>query len=286
MPPKSLATIAAELVAATDVDSALRIVNDELALERHAGIVLLAFDGRRSTIIDRSMDRAVTPNSIPAADTPSGGMGRLQVAIDHLPAAVRQALLTGQCFTDVGDQPAQYARLLGIMSSADNIRLFLKGIVLDGALTAVLAVYEEGRRGGKLLQRAEPLAALFELVYARLFERSARFEAVSALHDITSNLRSEHAAALAQLQRDLIQLRTARGDVIDQARAEALASAAEKAHGRAVFAEERLAAVEQQVVNAVERLEQAHLQIYRQTEELQSQANTIRLLEEHMTMRS
>ena len=133
MPSKSLATVAATLLAAPDMDNALRLVNEELETDKHMGIVLLAFDARRSTIVDRSMDRAVTPPSGTAARaTPTGGAGSAQMAIDHLPPAVRHTLLSGHRFVDIGEQPAQYARLLGITPPTDNIRLFLKGVVLDG----------------------------------------------------------------------------------------------------------------------------------------------------------
>ena len=107
------------------------------------------------------MDRAITSRLAvrqPLMGKRAGGTGRSQVAIDHLPTAVRRhALLAGRGFTDVGEQPAQYARLLGITPPTDNIRLFLKGIVLDGALTAVLAVYEGGRKGGSCCSVVEPL---------------------------------------------------------------------------------------------------------------------------------
>ncbi len=41
--------------------------------------------------------------------------------------------------------------------------------------------------------REPPLATLFELAYARYYERDARFEAVAALHDVTTRMRAEHA---------------------------------------------------------------------------------------------
>ncbi len=273
MPLKSLAGVARELIAATDVDDALRIVNRELASAQQAGVMLLAFDGRRNTIIGHGAEHMT---SLP------GEGERHQVALDHLPVPVRGALLTGEGFADVGEQAVQYARLLGITRLTDDIRLFLKGIILDGTLTGVLVAYEERRRGSaKLMERLKPLAALLELTYARLFERDSRFEAISTLHDVTSRLRGEHAGKIAELEREISRLRNARGDVIDQKRAEELYTAATNAQHRASTAEQRLAAVEAQVTSAVEHLDQAHLQIYRQTEELRVQSETIRRLETH-----
>lgn len=271
-------------LAAQDVDTALRLINDALAPEKQVGIVLLAFDARRNTIVDRAQapyqaSRPLTP-PMAARATPTHSE-RPQVALDHLPPQVRQTLLAGRQFADVGEQAPQYARLLGITPPADDTRLFLKGLVLDGVLTAVLAAYDARRRGGtKLLERLEPLAVMFELTYARLYERDARFEAVSALHDLTSRLRAEHAGTVAELEREIARLRSARGDVIDRKRVDELRAAAASGQSRAIAAEKRLSAVEQQVTSAVSRLEEAHLQIYRQAEELRVQSETIRRLED------
>ncbi|HXC25328.1 MAG TPA: hypothetical protein VNU46_05380 [Gemmatimonadaceae bacterium] len=273
MSSHSLPPLAVGLLKAQDVDTALQLVSEALAVEKHTGVALLAFDARRNTIIDRRLDRAVTPPQGTKRNT--GGEESPQVALDHLPLPVRQTLLAGQHFADVGEQALQYARLLGILPPTDDIRLFLKGIVLDGVLTAVLAAYDGRRRGGtKLLERLEPLASMFELTYARLFERDARFEAVTALHDVTSRIRAEHANSVGELTREITRLRTARGDVIDRKRADDLEAAAENAQRRAIAAEKRLAAVEQQVTSAVARLEEAHLQIYRQAEELRVKSET------------
>src|SRR5689334_4302491 len=124
MASKSLATLAIDLASATDLDAALRIFNDELAAEKGAGATVLAFDARRNTIFDR--------NAVIPAATPPAGAERAHVGIDHLPPAVRFAMLAGQRFADVGDQASQYARMFGIPGEGDDIRLYLKGIVLDG----------------------------------------------------------------------------------------------------------------------------------------------------------
>jgi chromosome segregation ATPase len=268
MAPKTLATLATDLASTADIDVALRIVNDELGADKHAGVSLLAFDGRRNTIFDR---RALTP---------PGGTERAQVGIDHLPVTVRYAVLAGQRFADVGDQAAQYARLLGIPVEGDDVRLYLKGIVIDGALSGVLALFERRRRGtSKIAERAEPLAALFEVVFARFFEREARFEAIAALHEVTERLRGEHAATLTQMEHDIARLRLASGEVVDHRRVMELDAANERLRHRAETAERRLAAVEEQVTSAVGRLERAHMQIHQQSETLREQIERIRSLE-------
>lgn len=270
---KSLPALAADLALASDASAALRAVHDELSgNDRRTGFVLLTVDPRRNALVNRQLaaagneaDEALPPHAL--------------LALDHLPPAVQYAVLAGQRFADVGDQGSQYARLLGVEAGVGDFRLLLKGIVLEGALAAALALYDSGRRSGvKLLERAQPLATLFELVYARFYERDARFEAVSALHEITTRLRSEHASAVSGLEREVERLRLAQragtSDVVHRLRD--AVGAAEK---RAIAAERRLVAVEGQVVNAVDRLERTHVQLHQQDSTLRSQAEMIRQLE-------
>lgn len=271
MPSSPLAALAAQLATATDPHAALQIVHAELAqAERGAGFGLLRFDARRQTL---------SPIGAPA----DGGAPRAAtatLALDHLPPTVQYALLAGQRFAEVGDQSAQYAEILGLEPAGSDLRLLLKGIVVDGALAAVLATYDTRRRGGtKVLERAEPLAALFELAFARLSEREARFEAVAALHEITSRLRAEHASVTAALEREVERLRAAqRAGTSDVVRG--LREAVAAAEHRAAAAEERLGAVEHQVVSAVERLDRAHQQLHEQAQLLREREQTIRQLEQ------
>jgi hypothetical protein len=268
-PPSTLATA---LVQAADVHAVLALINDELAeQDKKTAFTLLAFDARRHLILGRGVEKAVD------------AQGRAQIALDHLPLPVRQALLGGQQFADVGEQSVQYAKLLGIAALDDHCRLYLRGLVIDNALAAVLAATDGRRRvPGKILERLDPLAALFQLAFARFHERDARFEAVTALHEITTRLRATHTAAVEEREREIARLRAARGDVIDLKRVEQLEAAADNAKRRAATAERRLAAVEQQVANAVERLERAHMQLHQQTETLQVQADTIHQLERQL----
>lgn len=294
MPSSPLAALAAQLATATDPHAALQIVNAELAQsERGAGFGLLRFDARRQTLspITPHVDAPLggshgtsQPASQPASQAARPAAATL--ALDHLPPTVQYAVLAGQRFAEVGDQSAQYAEVLGLEPAGLDLRLSLKGIVVDGALAAVLAVYDTRRRGNnKLMERAEPLAALFELAFGRLSEREARFEAVAALHDITSRLRAEHASVTAALEREVERLRAAqRAGTSDVVRG--LRDAVAAAEQRAGAAEERLGAVEHQVVSAVERLDRAHQQLHEQAQQLREREQMIRLLEQRVAATS
>lgn len=273
MPPKSLSTVAAELMHAADADSALATVHQELATsDKNTGFAVLTFDTRREALVNRALLGEPAPGS--SAASPE----HAHLALDHLPPPVRFALLTGERFADVGDQAAQYARLLGVELPGNELRLLLKGIVVESALVAVIAAYDSRRRAAaKLLERAEPLAGLFEFAYVRLYERDARFEAVAALHHVTSRLRAEHASSVAALERELERLRAAQRagttEVVRQLRESVV-----QAERQTAAAEERLVAVEGQVVSAVERLERLHIQLAAQDATIRAQRETIREL--------
>lgn len=279
MPAKSLPTVAAELVRAPDAAAALAVVHQELAAaEKHAGFALLTFEARSEALVNRAL---VGANE--RGDSASASSNNARLGLDHLPSHVRSTLLAGQRFADVGDQAAQYARLLGVELPGSDLGLLLKGIVVEGSLVAVLALYEARRRSpAKLLQRAEPLAGMFELAYVRLYEREARFEAVAALHDVTSRLRAEHASSVSSTERELERLRAAQrvgtSDVVKQLR-EAVAAAERET----AAAERRLVAVEGQVVSAVDRLERLHVQLAEQDSLIRSQRETISELQGQLT---
>lgn len=273
MTVKSLPALAADLTLAPSASAALQAVHDELSgADRHTGFVLLTVDPRRNALVNRRLipDDSGSDTTIPA---------HALLTLDHLPPVVQYAVLAGQRFVDVGDQSSQYARLLGVEAGVGAFRLLLKGIVFEGALAATLALYDTGHRSGpKLLDRANPLATLFELAYARFYEREARFEAVSALHDVTTRMRAEHASATAGFEREVARLRAAqRAGTSDVVRG--LRDAVVAAEQRAIEAEQRLVAVEAQVVNAVDRLERTHIQLHDQDTALRAQAEMIRQME-------
>ena len=275
---KSLPALAADLALALDADAALRAVHEELSgADRNTGMVLLTVDPRRNALINRQL-------AAPGAGVDDPVPPHALLALDHLPPTVQYAVLAGQRFADVGDQGSQYAKLLGVEAAAGDFRLLLKGIVFEGALAAAIALYDSGRRSGsKLLDRAAPLATLFELAYARFYERDARFEAVSALHEVTTRMRAEHASSVAGLEREVERLRAAQragtSDVVHRLR-----DAIGAAERRAIAAEQRLVAVEGQVVSAVDRLERAYLQLHQQDTALHAQAELLRELEAHLVL--
>jgi hypothetical protein len=274
MSVKSLPALAADLALAPNAAAALQAVHEALSgADRNTGFVLLTVDPRRNALVN--MQLALAEGGAEVAAIPQHAL----LTLDHLPPTVQYAVLAGQRFVDVGDQSSQYGTLLGVSPGIGPFRLLLKGVVFEGALAAALALYDMGHRSGpKLLDRAHPLATLFELAYARFYEREARFEAVSALHDVTTRMRAEHASAVAGLEREVERLRIAQragmSDVVH-----GLRDAVGAAERRAVAAEQRLVAVEAQVVNAVDRLERAHVQLHEQDSTLRDQAELIRELE-------
>lgn len=271
MPVKSLPALAADLALVLDASAALQAVHEELSGgDRNTGFVLLTVDPRRNALVNTQLSDSLSDEALPA---------QALLALDHLPPTVQYAVLAGQRFADVGDQSSQYARLLGVDAGVGDFRLLLKGIVFEGALAAALALYDSNRRSGaKLLDRATPLATLFELAYSRFYERDARFEAVTALHEVTTRMRAEHASAVAGLEREVERLRAAQragtSDVVHRLR-----DAVSAAERRAIAAEQRLVAVEGQVVNAVDRLERTHVQLHQQDSSLRAQSDLIRHLE-------
>jgi hypothetical protein len=277
MSVKSLPALAADLALASDAAAALRAVHEELCgADRNTGLVLLTVDPRRNALVNRALGSA-------ADASPDGALPAYALlALDHLPPTVQYAVLAGQRFADVGDQGSQFARLLGVEAGVGEFRLLLKGVVFEGALAAALALYDSSRRSGpKLLERAAPLATLFELAYARFYERDARFEAVAALHDVTNRLRAEHASSASGLEREVERLRAAQragtSDVVHRLR-----DAIGAAERRAMAAEQQLVAIEGQVINAVDRLERAHIQLHQQDTTLRAQSELIRELESRL----
>ena len=270
---KSLPALAADLALVPDASAALRVIHEELSgADHHTGIVLLTVDPRRNALVNRQLAASDVGINDPLPP-------HALLALDHLPPTVQYAVLAGQRFADVGDQGSQYAKLLGVEAAAGDFRLLLKGVVFEGALAAVLALYDSGRRSSsKLVDRAAPLATLFELAYARFYERDARFEAVSALHEVTTRMRAEHASSTAGLEREVERLRAVQragtSDVVHRLR-----DAIGAAERRAIASEQRLVAVEGQVVRAVDRLERTHVQLHQQDTALRTQAGLIRELE-------
>ena len=116
----------------------------------------------------------------------------------------------GKQFADLGTESGDYQKLLGVGASPEAGVLLLRGLLVDGELSAVLALSEPKTRfGHRLSEKVAPAVDLFGLAFARLAERRAREEAVRTLEELTRALNDEHARAVAVLQRKLSEAQSA-----------------------------------------------------------------------------
>jgi len=203
---------------------------------------------------------------------------QIEIAIDHLPTAVRRVLATGKQFADLGTESAEYQKLLGVGANPEAGVLLLRGLLVDGELAAILALSEPKTRfGSRLSEKISPAVDLFALAFARLAERRAREEAVRMLEQLTRALNEEHSRALTELQHKLSEAQAALNGkgTGDSIRVTQLKKAIEVAAVEARANAQRLSAVEEQVRVAVTKLEKAHVQLHAQGEALQTQSNII-----------
>jgi hypothetical protein len=268
MAPKTLATLATVLSAARDADAAVTLLHHEAVdVERSAQLALFVCDSRRQLITER-----LNPVGDTIARTP------LAVAIDHLPAPIRRALNFGATMADFGAESDDYMKLLGVAPPQQGGILSVRGLTLDGELAGFIALYEPRRRfGPRVSERLAPAFDLFALAFERMAEHEARFEAVRTLEELTRNIHSEYNRAVKQLKAELEDARLAAGSpgqresnrIAELERL--LGEASDELQRRA----ERLQAVEDQVAQAVGRLEQAHVDLHSQSEIARAHSNTI-----------
>jgi len=240
--------------------------------DRNGHVVLFIYDAKRELLSERL---------IPAHE----GLrtAQIEIALDHLPTSVRRILLAGRQFADLASESGDYQKLLGVGANPEAGVLLLRGLLVDGELSGVLALSEPKTRfGHRLSEKVVPAVDLFGLAFARLAERRAREEAVRALEDLTRSLNDEHARAVAELQHKLSEAQAAlngkgAGDTI---RVTQLKRAIEVAAVEARATAQRLSAVEEQVRVAVTKLEKAHVQLHAQGEALQTQSNIIYRVEQ------
>lgn len=259
MPPHTLATLATVLATARDADAALTVLQQEAwDIDKSAQLALFLCDSRRALITER-----LTPLGTAVGRTP------LNVAVDHLPAPIRRALLSGSTLADFGVESDDYLKLLGIAPQQDGGILSIRGLTLDGEISGFVAVYEPRRRfGNKVVERLAPAIDLFALAFERIAEHDARFEAVQALEELTRNIHAEYNRTVRGLKAELDEARARNGTPGGAAAAriteleEELARLTSDAESRSA----RLAAVEDQVALAVGRLEQAHVELHSQGE--------------------
>lgn len=271
MPPRTLASLAHALSVAPDAPAALLALGDALIeLDRFAQLALIRFDGRRQLLREHL--------------TPAGENVRrstLDTAFDHLPSVHRLQIAAGGEFVDFEDTPDEYARLLGMTAFQEPGWLAARGIRFEGELVAVLALYEQRKIfGTRTAERFAPLAALFDLAYARFLEQEARHEAVRTLEDVTQRVHEEYERKLSVLE-DRILRQTGEFAAVDARSERVVAMERELAHAREALrrAEHRAGAVEATVGSAVEQLEKAHIELHRRSEALRQKTRTLYLIE-------
>ena len=273
MAPRTLAGLSTVLAAAGNVAEALSALSQDVAEhDRNGSVVLFVYDARRDLLAERLM---------PAHE----GLrtAQLEIALDHLPTAIRRTISAGRQWADLGTESGDYQKLLGVGASPEAGVLLLRGLLVDGELSAVLALSEPKTRfGHRLSEKVAPAVDLFALAFARLAERRAREEAVRTLEELTRALNDEHARAVGELQRKLSEAQAALNGkgTGDSIRVTQLKRAIEVAAVEARATAQRLSAVEEQVRVAVTKLEKAHVQLHSQGEALQTQSNIIYRVEQ------
>ncbi|MCA0376284.1 MAG: GAF domain-containing protein [Gemmatimonadetes bacterium] len=282
MAPRSLASLAHALATAADLDGALVALGESLVeADRGAQLALIRYDARRDMLRER-----FAPNGAQVAHS------AIETTFDHLPESVRQKILAGGPFHDIVDRSADYPRLFGFTASLDGGVLAVRGLKVDGALGAVLALYEPRKIfGTRSTERLAPAMALFDLAWARLAERDAREEAVRTLEDVTHRVHGEYVKKLAALEGELRDARTTpHGGVAlpepAAPSAEALTLRAESARAaeEARRAARKAELAERQVASAVAQLEQAHAELHRRGESLRQRTRTLYLLDKALTL--
>src|SRR3954466_320598 len=273
MAPRTLALLSNVLSSAGNVAEALNALSQDVAEhDRNGSVVLFIYDARRDLLAERLM---------PAHE----GLrtAQLEIALDHLPTAIRKTISGGKQFADLGTESGDYQKLLGVGASPEAGVLLLRGLLVDGELGGVLALSEPKTRfGHRLSEKVAPAVDLFALAFARLAERRAREEAVRTLEELTRSLNAEHTRAVAELQHKLSEAQAALGGkgAGDSIRVSQLKRAIEVAAVEARATAQRLSAVEEQVRVAVTKLEKAHVQLHAQGEALQNQSNIIYRVEQ------
>ena len=260
-----------------DLDGALVALAECLAeLDRGAALALVHYDARRDMLRER-----VAPVGGVVART------ALETTFDHLPESVRGAIAAGGQFVDVADKSADYGRLFGFGSGLDGGMLSLYGLRVEGALSAVLAMYEPRKIfGTRTTERLAPALALFDLAFGRLAEREAREEAVRTLEDVTQRVHGEYVRKLALLNAELREARNTPRDTgsLGALEAVALQADAARANEEVRRAARRADVAEQQLASAVGQLETAHIELHRRSEALRQRTRTLYLVDRLLTL--
>ncbi len=277
MPPRSLASLAHALGAIADLDGAMIALGECLAeLDRGATVALVHYDARRDMLRERL--------------SPVGAQvvrSSLETTYDHLPEPLRAKVTAGGQFVDVTDKSADYVRLFGFAPGLDGGVLSLRGLRIEGMLSAVLALFEPRKIfGTRTTDRLAPALALFDLAFGRLAERDAREEAVRTLEDVTQRVHGEYVRKLGHLEAELRDARTTPTPIgaLGAIEAVALQADAARAMEEVRRAARRADVAEQQLASAVGQLEQTHIELHRRSEALRQRTRTLYLLDRLLTI--
>jgi putative methionine-R-sulfoxide reductase with GAF domain len=285
MAPRSLASLAHALGVAPDMDASLTALAEAVSdVDRSALVALVRYDGRRDMLRERSVASGTR------VETTS-----LDLTYDHFPTPLRSRISAGGQFIDFGDRSAEFARLLGIAGTANGFggpsgggQLAIRGLRVEGHLSAVLALYEPRKIfGTRASERAAPAAALFDLAFARMAEREAREEAVRTLEDVTQRVHGEYVRKLGQLEGELRASRQqtpAPGSALDPAQAAALQGDVARSAEEMRRALRRADRAEDQLSAAIGQLEQAHVELHRRNDALRQRTRTLYLLDRVLSL--
>lgn len=279
MNARTLTSLAHALGAATDLDAAVVALAGALAeSDREASIALLGYDPRVGLLRERLM---VTDGRVDRV--------ALETSLEQLPRNALRTVQEGGTFTDLADEPGAYARLLRLQPLEEGASLSLRGIRIDGQLSAIVALSEPRRVfGTRAIERLAPLVALFELALSRFADREARQEAVRTLEEVTQRVHGEYVQRLSTLEQQLADV----DRLAPEATGEDPAAALLRERDEAKRAEEsrrtqrRLAALEHQLTASIGQLEQAHIELHRRSEALRQRTRTLYLLDRVMTLSS
>ncbi len=272
MPPRTLDSLAHALNVAPDLSAALVALGDSLAeVERSAYIGLVRHNAKSGMLVE-----LLTPVGPQVERVP------LEVALAHLPKSVVAKVMVGADFVDAGDQSSEYARLLGLKSLPVGGHLSVKGVCIGGELEALVICYEAKRIfGTRVIERAGPSVALFELAFARFVEREARTEAGLALEEVTRRVHAEYMAKLTDMEIALTAARTVSPRTTASFRLEKDQARSSEELRRA---QQRTRALEQQLAAGTAHLEQAHVELHRRSELLRQRSRTLYLIERVLSL--
>ena len=254
MSSRSLPGLALALGGAASLEAALVALAGVVAEDdRDARLAYLTFDSRAELLRARwtVRDGRVDPAS-------------MELSLGQLPQAVERGIREAGAFADVREEPAAYARLLGLTPATADGTLAVRGLAVEGVLHGVLVLWEPRRVFGvRAAERLEPAVALYGLALAKHAALLARDEAEASVETIVERVHAEMMNRSASTERAQAELEEA---VRQQAR--------------------RLAAAASEAAVAAHHLEQAEIELHRRGESLRARTRTLALLERLLAVAS